>query len=53
MSLKLKEKMNHLLLLNVLIDDDDFDLTFELGTMANNIKKEVIRVIDYFILFFG
>jgi hypothetical protein len=39
MSLKLKEEMNHLLLLNVLIDDDEFGLTFELGTLANNIKK--------------
>jgi hypothetical protein len=52
MSLKLKEKMNHLPLLNVLIDDDDFGLTFELRTFANNIKKEVIKVIDYFYFYF-
>jgi hypothetical protein len=51
MSLKLKEEINHLLLLNVLIDHDDFGLTFQLGTLANNIKKEVIRVINYFIFF--
>ncbi len=51
MNLKLKEEMNHLLLSNVLIDDDDFGLTFELRTFANNIKKEVIKVINYFLSF--
>jgi hypothetical protein len=49
MSLKLKEEMNHLPLPNVLIDDDDFGLTFELGTFAKNIKKEVIKVIGYLV----
>ncbi len=52
MSLKLKEEMNHLLLSNALIDDDDDDcLTVELGTLAKNNKKEVIRVIDFFPFF--
>lgn len=47
MNLKLKKKMNHLLLLDVLIDDDD-GLIIELGTFSKNIKKEVIKVIDSF-----
>jgi hypothetical protein len=41
--------MNHLLLSNALIDDDG--LITELGTFPKNIKKEVIRVIDFFIYF--
>jgi hypothetical protein len=41
--------MNHLLLYDVLIDDDDHGLFFELGIFARNIKKEVIGVIDYFL----
>jgi hypothetical protein len=45
MSLKLKENKNHIFLLDVLIDDDDFGLTFELGTFAKNIKKEIFGVI--------
>ncbi len=52
MSLKLKEEMNHLPLLDVLIDDDDFSLNFELNVFAKNIKNEVIRVIDSFPSFF-
>ncbi len=47
MGLKQKETMNHLLLSDVLIDDDDYGLFFELGTFAKNIKKEVIGVINY------
>jgi hypothetical protein len=40
MNLKLKGKMNHLFLLDALIDDDDdYDLNIELRTFANNIKK--------------
>jgi hypothetical protein len=50
MNLKLKKEMNHLLLLDVLIDDDD-GLIIELGTFSKNIKKEVIRVIDSFFFF--
>ncbi len=35
MRLKLKEEMNHLFLLNVLIDDDDYNLNVnKLGTLA-------------------
>jgi hypothetical protein len=49
MGLKQKEAMNHLLLYDVLIDDDDHGLFFELGIFARNIKKEVIGVIDYFL----
>jgi len=45
--MKLKEKMNHLILLDVLIDDDDFGFNIELGTLAKNIKKKVIRVIFF------
>ncbi len=49
MSLKLKEKMNHLLLSSALIDeDDDYCLIVELGILVKNNKKEVIRVIDIF-----
>jgi hypothetical protein len=47
MALKVRERttMNHLLLLDVLIDDDDdFGFNIELGTLAKNIKKKVIRV---------
>ncbi len=51
MGLKQKEAMNHLLLFDVLIDDDDYGLFFELGTFAKNIKKEVIVVINYFLSF--
>jgi len=42
MRLKLKEKLNHLLLSNALIDEDDYNLNInKLGTLAKNIKKEV------------
>ncbi len=51
MGFKQKEAMNHLLLSNVLIDDDDYGLLFELGTFAKNVKKEVIGVINYFFSF--
>jgi hypothetical protein len=50
-NLKLKKKMSHFLLLDALIDDDDFGLNIELGTFATNIKKEIIGVIDYFLSF--
>ncbi len=44
--------MNHLLLSNALIDDDDdYCLIVELGTFAKNNKKEVIGVIDFFASF--
>ncbi len=36
--------MNHLLLLDVSIDDDDFGFNIELGTLVKNIKKKVIKV---------
>jgi hypothetical protein len=39
MKLKLKEKMNHLLLLDDLIDDDAYGLNIELRTFVKNIKK--------------
>jgi hypothetical protein len=52
MSLKLQERMNHLPLLDGLIDDDDFTLIVELGTFVKNIKKEVNHwVINYFLSF--
>lgn len=44
MSLKLTEKKNNFLVLDVLIDDDS-SLDIELGVFAKNMK-EVIRVID-------
>jgi len=50
MSLKLKEKMNHLPLLDAWIDDDDSDLNIGLETFAKNITK-VIKVIDSFFCF--
>jgi hypothetical protein len=51
-NLKLKKKMNHFFLLDVLIDDDDdFGLNIELGTFATNIKKETIGIVDYFLSF--
>jgi hypothetical protein len=43
---KLKKEINHLLLLDVLIDDDS-ELNIELETFAKNIKKEVFKVINY------
>jgi hypothetical protein len=49
-SLKLKEKISHNLL-DVLIDDDDPNLTIKLGTFAKNIKMEVNGVIDSFLSF--
>ncbi len=49
MNLKKKEEMNYLLLLNALIDDENFGLTIKLETFTKNIKK-VIVVIDSFIL---
>ncbi len=51
MSLKLKEKINHLLLMDVLIDDDDSSFNIELRTFEKKIKKEVIGVIDPFLSF--
>jgi hypothetical protein len=51
MSLKLKEEMNHLHLLDALIDNDNFGLTIELGTFTKNINKETIGVIDSFFNF--
>jgi hypothetical protein len=51
MSLKLKEEMNHLLLSNALIDDDDYNLIFELEIFVKKIKKKVIGVIDSFLSF--
>jgi hypothetical protein len=50
-SLKFKEEMNHLPLLDALIDNDDFGLTIELGTFAKNISKEIIGVIDFLFYF--
>jgi hypothetical protein len=50
-NLKLKKKMNHFPLLDVLIDDDDFGLNIELGTFATNIKKETIGIINCFLSF--
>jgi hypothetical protein len=50
MSLKLKEEMKHLPLLDAWIDDDDFDLNIGLETFAKNIKK-VIKHIDSFLCF--
>lgn len=43
--------MNVLILSDALIDDDD-GLIIELGTFPKNIKKEVIRVIEFFFFFF-
>ncbi len=43
--------MNHLPLLDALIDNDDFGLTIELGTFAKNISKEIIGVIDFLFYF--
>jgi hypothetical protein len=50
MSLKLKEGMNHLLVLDAFIDDDS-NLNIELGTFARNVKKEVCGVIIFFLSF--
>jgi len=50
MSLKLKEEMKHVLLLDAWIDDDDSNLNIGLETFAKNIKK-VIKVIDFFLCF--
>jgi hypothetical protein len=50
MNLKLKEGMNHLLVLDAFIDDDS-NLDIELGTFARNVKKEVCGVIDFFLSF--
>jgi hypothetical protein len=50
MNLKLKEGMNHLLVLDTFIDDDS-NLDIELGTFARNVKKEVCGVIDFFFSF--
>jgi hypothetical protein len=43
---KLKKEINHLLLLDVLIDDDS-ELNIELETFVKNIKKEVFQVINH------
>jgi hypothetical protein len=44
--------MNHLPLLDALIDDDDYGLNIGLGTFAKSIiKKEIIKVIDFFLSF--
>jgi len=49
MSLKLKEEMNHLPLLDAWIDDDDdSDLNIGLETFTKNIKK-VIKIIGFFL----
>lgn len=48
--LKLKEKMNNLLVLDVFVDDD-LGLDIELGILAKNMKKEVIGVIEFFLYF--
>jgi hypothetical protein len=40
MSLKLKEEMNHFLLLDVLVNDDDFGLNIELGTFAKSLQRK-------------
>ncbi len=45
-TLKLLKEINHLLLLDVLIDDDS-ELNIELETFAKNIKKEVFRMINH------
>ncbi len=50
MSLKLKEKMNNLLVLDAFVDDD-LGLDIELEIFAKNMKKEAIGVIDYFFSF--
>jgi hypothetical protein len=44
-TLKLLKEINHLLLLDVLIDDDS-ELNIELETFAKNIKK-VFRMINH------
>jgi hypothetical protein len=49
--MKLMKEMNHLLLLDTLIDDDDYDLNIKLGTFTKDIEKEVIKVIDFFLSF--
>jgi hypothetical protein len=41
--------MKHLFSLDVLINDDDYNLNIELRNFAKNIKKEVIGVIGSFI----
>ncbi len=50
MSLKLKEEMKHVPLLDAWNDDDDSNLNIGLETFAKNIKK-VIKVIDSFFCF--
>jgi len=45
----LKGKLKHLLSLDVLINDDYYNLNIELGTFVKNIKKKVIGVIGSFI----
>jgi hypothetical protein len=50
MSLKLKEKMNNVLVWDVFVDDD-LGLDIELGILAKNMKNEVIGIIDYFLPF--
>jgi hypothetical protein len=48
MSLKLKEEMNHLPLLDALIDGDGFGLNIDqLKTFAKNMKKEVIGSLSF------
>jgi hypothetical protein len=48
MSLKLNQKMNNCVMLNVLANDDS-SLNIELGVFAKNMKKEVVGVIDFFL----
>jgi hypothetical protein len=44
--------MNHRLLSDALIDGDDYGLNIESGTFAKSIiKKEIIKVIDFFLSF--
>ncbi len=51
MSLKLKEEMNHFLLLDVLSNDDDFGLNIESRTFAKKHYKGSHWVIDSFLSF--
>jgi hypothetical protein len=50
MNLKLKGKINHIFLLDVLIDDDDFGFIIELTIFEKNMK-EVIGVIIFSYIF--
>jgi hypothetical protein len=43
--------MNHFHLLDALINDDDYSLLLHWELLQENIKKEVIGVIDFFLFF--